>query len=194
MAATTKGLTLRCTRLATAGFARFRERVNSNIIRTQGREQAMGLFDRLKALVAAPPTPIASLGHPILGQLVYDNEVEAWRVSVTTPAGPLPFLLYGDSEPGAAVLSKAEDMVRSSGTFLESVAAFLQAEAKAQTAKAQTEAAGEIQRLRLQDVSLFPAKGSGPVTGMVYFEGPDEHRVWRCDFDGDRLHHLGFDS
>ena len=149
----------------------------------------MGLFDRLKALVAAPPTPMASLSHPTLGQLVYDKEVEGWRVSITTPEGPLPFLLYGDSEPGAAVLLKAEDMVRSAATFLGSLEAFLQAEAKAQK-----QAAGEIQQLRLQDVSLFPPKGSGPVTGMVYFEGPDEYRVWRCDFDGDRLHHLGFDS
>ena len=147
----------------------------------------MGLFDKLKTV--APPTPIASLGHPILGELVYDDEVEAWRVSVNTPAGPLPFLLYGDSEPGAAVLEKAKEMVRSSAMFLERVAAFLQAEARVQKASA-----GEIQQLELQDVSLFPAKGSGPVTGMVYFKGPDEYRVWRCDFDGDRLHHLGFDS
>jgi hypothetical protein len=149
----------------------------------------MGLFDKLKALVAGPPPPKAPLDHPILGELVYDHEVEGWRASVTTPAGPLPFLLYGDSEPSAAVLSRAEEIVRSSATFLQSVGAFLQAEASAQR-----EVAGEIQQLRLQDVSLFPAKGSGPVTGMVYFEGPDEHRVWRCDFDGDRLHHLGFDS
>jgi hypothetical protein len=80
----------------------------------------MGLFDKLKALVAGPPPPKAPLDHPILGELVYDHEVEGWRASVTTPAGPLPFLLYGDSEPSAAVLSRAEEIVRSSATFLQS--------------------------------------------------------------------------
>ena len=149
----------------------------------------MGLFDRLKALVAASPTPIASLSHPILGQLVYDEEVEAWRVAAVTPAGSLPLLLYGDSEPGGAVLEKAVQLVRSSGVFLAELEAFLEAEAKLQTV-----VAVEIRQLQLEDVSLFPAKGSGPVTGMVYFRGPDADRVWRCDLDNDRLHHLGFDS
>jgi hypothetical protein len=58
----TRRLTLRCTRLATAGFARFRERVNSNVRRRKPRRSYM-LID----LVAAKPEDaeviLSNLGH-----------------------------------------------------------------------------------------------------------------------------------
>jgi hypothetical protein len=44
-----RGLTLRCTRLATAGFARLRERVNSNVMRRLSRQSCGPVAHALRA-------------------------------------------------------------------------------------------------------------------------------------------------
>jgi hypothetical protein len=50
----------------------------------------------------------------------------------------------------------------------------------------------EMAELTIEDVCLFwPDR---PNDGMIYFHGPDETRVWRCDYVNREPRDLGFDS
>ena len=52
--------------------------------------------------------------------------------------------------------------------------------------------ADEIQALAIRDICLFwPQK---TVDGMIFFDGPDEFRCWRCDLVGRVPTGLSFDS
>jgi hypothetical protein len=149
----------------------------------------MSLLDRLKHALGAPPSPGAIVDHPTLGSLAYDAELEAWRTSVVTPAGPLAFVLHGNGKPDAAALEKAAVIAHAAPAFFAKLTAFLEAEAQKQRM-----AADEIRQLRVDDVVLYPTHGTGRVAGMIYFAGPHPDRVWRCDFDGHTPRDLGFDS
>ena len=50
----------------------------------------------------------------------------------------------------------------------------------------------EISRLEIEDVSLWRA--STPASGMIYFKGPDQFRLWRCDYVEGKPRGLGFDD
>ena len=63
---------------------------------------------------------------------------------------------------------------------------------EARTVKCLTQYADEIRQLAIQDVCLFwPDR---PDDGMIYFKGPDEFKVWRCDYVARKPQGLGFDS
>jgi hypothetical protein len=51
---------------------------------------------------------------------------------------------------------------------------------------------GEIRQLRLEFVGLlWPDR---PNDGLLYFNGPNEYRVWRCDYISRKPQILGFDD
>ena len=125
--------------------------------------------------------------HPVLGTLRFDPEVEAWRGLVTTPTGSIGFLVGGRDAPDPALLAHASDIASTPTPFLEHVHSFLLAEAAQQPRWAD-----EIKALTLEEVCLFWPKR--PNDGMLYFNGPDEYRVWRSDYRDRRAVGLGFDS
>src|SRR5262245_36018124 len=86
--------------------------------------------------------------------------------------------------------SCAQDIVRSLPEFEQSVSAFLAEEAR--SVKHLTRFADEIRQLTIEDVCLFWPHRSDD--GMIYFKGPDEFRVWRCDYVARKPQGLGFDS
>ena len=128
-----------------------------------------------------------AFNDPVLGELILSDDGDWWEctVSATTPA--IQFQVGGASEPAPQLLAHAHDIVRGLPGFRDAVAAFVEAEATAQPM-----AAGEIRQLQLESVFLpWPDR---PNDGMLYFRGPDEFRVWRCDYVDRRPIHLGFDS
>jgi len=149
----------------------------------------MGLFAKLRQAFAAPAPPTLVLDHPSLGRLQYDSELEAWRVTVSTGAGALALVLYGDATPHPMVLQQAEALVESAARFQADILSFLEAEAVRQK-----EWASEIGKLTHQDGLLYPPKRDDAVGGMVCCSGPDQYRLWRCDLDLGQPHHLTYDS
>jgi hypothetical protein len=127
------------------------------------------------------------INHPVLGTLRFDPEVEGWRTVVATPAGSIGFLVAGRGAPDAVLLVHASDIAMNPAPFLDHVRSFLLA-----GAAEQPRWADEIKTLTLGEVCLFWPKR--PNDGMLYFNGPDEHRVWRSDYRNRQAVGLGFDS
>ena len=113
---------------------------------------------------------------PVLGTLFYDSTVRAWRAAIEAPAGRICFLIRGDSEPAAALVSYAREIASSAESFHQSIRDFLESEAVCQPVRAD-----EIRSLKLNRVCLFwPDR---PFDGVIHFDGPNGvMREWRCDY------------
>jgi hypothetical protein len=124
---------------------------------------------------------------PVLGLLKLGNDGTWWEGEVQIAGEAVGFKLGGNVEPSPALLAHAHDIVRSFDAFKGSVVKFL-----ADEAQRMKPAADEIRQLVIEDVCLFwPDR---PDDGMIFFKGPDEYRVWRCDYINRQPTGLGFDT
>ena len=127
---------------------------------------------------------------PVLGELRLSEDADWWESSVTVEVKTVGFKIGGEGKPDARLVSHAHDIVRSFASFEKMIADFLAAEAR--DVKSLRYFSDEIRQLVIEDVCLFWPKR--PNDGMVYFKGPDEFRLWRCDYVGRKPTGLGFDS
>lgn len=128
-----------------------------------------------------------SVSDSLLGDLVLSNDGDWWESTISIDGSSVQFQLGGDCEPSPPLISHAHDIVREFSDFSHIVSEFLAAEAANQP-----RAADEIRQLTLESVCLFwPNR---PNDGMLYFHGPDEYRVWRCDYINRKPQGLGFDD
>ena len=117
-----------------------------------------------------------SVSDPVLGELRLDDDAQ-WQGRTTVGGRSIAFTIGGRGRPDARLIAHAHDIVRSLPEFEQSVTAFLADEAR--KVKHLAEVADEIRQLAIEDVCLFwPDR---PDDGMIYFKGPDEFRLWRCD-------------
>ena len=131
-----------------------------------------------------------SVTDSVLGELRLSDDATWWEGSTTVRNRTVGFKIGGESKPDTKLIAHAHDIVRSLPKFEQSVSAFLADEAR--TVKHLTRFADEIRLLTIEDVCLFwPER---PEDGMIYFKGPDEFRVWRCDYVARKPRGLGFDS
>ena len=144
------------------------------------------LVERGRAALRSQPLAVVHDEH--LGELRFDRDDGAWRARVACPGGPLGFLIAGDRTPDAALLTHATDLVVASESFIATVRAFLDEEARLDAGRSQ-----EIRGLQLEDVCLLWPKR--PNDGMLYFASPrNDGKVWRCDYVDRTPRSLGFDS
>lgn len=131
-----------------------------------------------------------SVTNSVLGELRLSDDAEWWDGRATVGSRMLGFKIGGEGKPDSRLIAHARDIVRSLPEFEQSVSAFLPDEAC--TVKHLTRFADEIRQLTIEDVCLFwPDR---PDNGMIYFKGPDESRVWRCDYVARKPRGLGFDG
>jgi hypothetical protein len=131
-----------------------------------------------------------SVFDSVLGELRLSQNATWWEGSTTVGSRSIGFKIGGEDEPDAKLIAHAHDIVRSLPEFEQLVSAFLAEEARA--VKHLTRFTDEIRQLTIEDVCLFwPHR---PDDGMIYFKGPDEFRVWRCDYVARKPRGLGFDS
>src|SRR5688572_18820254 len=130
-----------------------------------------------------------SVTDSLLGELRLSDDAEWWEGHTTVGSKTVGFKIGGEGKPDAKLIAHAHDIVRSLPAFEQSVSGFLADEAR--TTKHLTKFADEVQQLTVEDVCLFwPDR---PDDGMIYFKGPDEFRVWRCDYVARKPQGLGFD-
>jgi hypothetical protein len=127
------------------------------------------------------------VGHAVLGELVFDHERESWISRIDTSSGPIVFEIGGERMPDEGLMRHAVDLAEHPAQFMAMVTAFLEVEAKRHK-----RVSDEIRQLKLESVCLWWPKR--PDDGMLYFAGPNEHRVWRCDYVKRTPRDLGFDS
>ena len=131
-----------------------------------------------------------SFTDPVLGELRLSDDAELWEWRTTVSGRTVGFKIGGEGRPDAKLIAHAQDIVRALPDFEQSVSSFLVSEI--QTAKHLAQFADEIRQLTIDDVCLFwPDR---PDDGMIYFKGPDEFKVWRCDYVARKPQGLGFDS
>jgi hypothetical protein len=128
------------------------------------------------------PERTSVVEHPRLGTLRLNADENWWEARVTLGERTVVIGIGGDTTPDGRLIEHAVDIVEGFDAFTERVERFLETEA----AKMPEEIAEEVSALVLDGVYLFWPKR--PNDGMLYFEGPDQYRVWRCDYI-DRLHH-----
>ncbi len=125
--------------------------------------------------------------NPVLGELKLSGDSDLWECTVNINNQDIQFEIGGIREPNHELISHACDIVRNFTDFSSMVAALLESEAVKLPV-----AAEEIRQLKLVSVHLFWI--DRPNDGMIYFDGPDEYRVWRCDYINRKPCGLGFDS
>jgi hypothetical protein len=134
---------------------------------------------------------IGQVEDPQLGPLILNDGGTdgCWVGRVTFQGRPVKFEIGGNTEPDTALVARAREIFESFDRFNREVMSFLDHEA---AQKEWEPAANEIRSLTISDVCLFwPDR---PDDGMIFFDGPDECRCWRCDLIGRAPVGLGFDS
>ena len=143
------------------------------------------LFDRLRR----SKEPLREIVDPVLGLCVPDQAERWWRASVTLDGRQIAFLFGGDFEPDPALLAHARDIVGEFDAFERRVTEFLRQEAAGID---DPYARAEIEGLQIDEVCLFWPRR--PNDGMIYFTGPSDDRLWRCDYVDRACRDLGFDT
>ncbi len=129
--------------------------------------------------------------HPIqdsvLGAVVFSEEEDLWEAKIEHNGSRFMIRIAGKEAPDPSLMQHAREVAAVADQFLEQVARFLKGQA-AQFRGAEA----EIELLRLESLNLFwPNR---PNDGMLYFDGGNKGRVWRCDYINRKPERLGFDS
>ena len=131
-----------------------------------------------------------SVNDPVLGELRHSDDADWWEGHTTVGSRTIGFKIGGEGKPDERLLTHAHDIVRALPQFEQLVSAFLADEAR--HVKYLASFGDEICKLSIDDVCLFwPDR---PDDGMIYFKGPNELRLWRCDYVARKPLGLGFDS
>jgi hypothetical protein len=131
---------------------------------------------------------VATINDPILGVMRWSDGERLWESKVVATGKNIRFLISGDSKPDRALISHAHDLVRTLPDFEKRVTDFLANEAHDRLKGCRD----EIDELTIECICLFwPDR---PNDGMIYFRGPNELRVWRCDYVDRKPVGLGFDA
>lgn len=131
--------------------------------------------------------PVARLEDPVLGELVlYDS---SWECRVETRTGPFTLSVGGRYEPDERLLETARETVLSVDNFVDRVAEYLASESRQENWQP---FADEMKQLTVSEVSYSWPRN--PDAGMIFFQGPDDCKLWHCDVEGARFSGLVFDS
>jgi len=123
----------------------------------------------------------------VLGLLVYSDE-GWWETTVTIGESKIGFYIGGETKPDLGLIAHAHEIVANFDTFSGVVSEYLSTKAEGLP----PEAASEINQLKIDHISL--TRPTKPDDGMIFFSGPDEYRVWRCDYIERKPEWLTFDS
>ena len=147
------------------------------------------MFKKLKkAIIGKSRLPkVPEYSHPDLGVLKLNEELDWWEVKVEAHGDEFEFGIGGSDTPDERLIQHAIDILQDYPAFKQTVLKFLGDESK--NFKGYE---NEIQSLTLEQVCLcWPDRPEG---GMIYFDGPDEFRVWRCDYVDRTPKGLGYDD
>ena len=139
-----------------------------------------------------------SVPNAVLGTLDYSKDDECWMTAENSSHLPFRIFIAGNWDKSATVISPdprliehAESIACSAKDFLALVENFVKSELA--TRRHLRGWAEEVEQLKVSALNL--AWAQRPNDGMIEFEGPDEFRLWRCDYlNRQPAGMLGFDS
>lgn len=131
--------------------------------------------------------PVLHFRDEHLGEMTFQESW--WECTLDGPDGDITLAVGGHNEPDPMLLERGRTIQEDLDSFLNRLQAYLAEESQTQFGK---QCAEEIMSLKVSSINILsPSK---PKLGMVYFDGPDELRLWHCDIDSDRFWGLTFDT
>lgn len=147
------------------------------------------MFTKLKEALfgKARPPKDSTFQASGLGELKFNDDVDLWEVELARDGDTFIIGVGENDTPAQALIQHAVDILEDYTAFKKMVMEFIDSE------KSKFKGyEDEIGQLTIESVSLWnPQK---PNDGMIYFSGPDEFRVWRCDYVAGKPRDLGFDD
>jgi hypothetical protein len=128
---------------------------------------------------------------PELGELVPSEDGIGWVGKIRTDQGEVEIEIDGDDAPDPWLVAHARELKANPSRLLAQVQACIE-EFASRLPVGSEEVRAELTALRLASIVLYWKKGAQ--SGMLYFDGPDEYRLWRCDYVDGVVRHLGFDD
>lgn len=123
----------------------------------------------------------------ILGDVTYNPKLKHWEVRIQSSVKIIDLVMAGDQAPDPKLIAHARDISKSISGFEKMLLDFLGIEAANST-----DEGDEIRALELEEIALhWPDR---PEDGMIYFKGPDEIKMWRCDYVDRKPRNLGWDD
>jgi len=145
------------------------------------------MLNKLRGFFNPRRTRPAPLHDAVLGTLEFNVERSLWEARLGTAGNSLSIFIAGASAPDPKLLEHARAVAANESSFRVLVSSFLDREAPGFRG-----GEAEVRSLRLESLELvWPDR---PNDGMIYFEGGDSDRVWRCDYINRKPVGLGFDS
>jgi hypothetical protein len=146
------------------------------------------MFGFLKKLLGDPTADWPhSVPDPILGEWRLSEDADWWEAAVALGDRTVEFHIDSAERPDEATVAHVHQIIQEFVAFEARVTECLERELDRLSYLRPF--ADEVRQLRIDDVTL-----SGPGEGMIYFKGPDPHRLWRCDYCHGEPRGLGFDS
>jgi hypothetical protein len=147
-----------------------------------------GWFGKLRD--AATRNPVMQVDDAELGALEYNESW--WESSIPSKEGTIKLCVGGRYEPDPALIEMARATAKRIDMFIDEVKAHCSNEAGHNDFRTMPGVAEEIASLRISDIHYVWPKT--PAHGMIYFNGPDELKIWHCDIEDGKLLGLTFDS
>ena len=155
------------------------------------------MFEKLKRLFTAAPRPVRTRRQdPTLGLLTWDPDGGTWESWNDHDGLGFSFSLGGSEEPSESLVRHAVEIVNNKVEFIESIHRLLAESARAVDPSGKEERWNayreEVTGLRISVVSLRDSLR--PRVGMIFFEGGQDYRLWRCDYIDGVPRNLGCDT
>ena len=130
--------------------------------------------------------PVYRVDDPVLGELVINETY--WECTIAAESGPIVLGVGGRYEPDTALIESARNTFLRIDEFVGEVKAHLKAESE----KGWEPASEELNSLTISSVGYYWPKQ--PNSGLIFFDGPDECKAWRCEINGEQISGLTFDT
>lgn len=112
--------------------------------------------------------------HEFLGTINFNEDTGLWETVVHAGDDVVSFAVGGTTTPSGVLMAEAVRILEDYLVFKDNIRRFLQTEALRIA-----DYTNEIRQLDIEQVVL--SVPTQPHRGILYFTGPDEERVWRCD-------------
>ena len=124
----------------------------------------------------------------VLGEMRLVNDARWWEATTQVAGQIITFRIGGKGAPNAVSIIQAHEIVQKFETFQREINEFLYQ----QSVDYLSDGAEEIQQLEVESIHFSGSKQ--PRSGMIYFSGSDEYRLWHCDYIEGKFRSLVFDS
>jgi hypothetical protein len=147
------------------------------------------MFAKLKGMLFGDKRPIVkSVAHPVIGNLIYSAEDDAWLTDPNASDFGFGFYVSGDPDPAASMIHPAASLIEHAAEIAsnpEDFANAVQALVQHQLTTVKTLQADrdEIHKLRVYRVALmWPEQ---PNDGEIELRmAPKSDRMWHCAYIG----------